>query len=348
PDRRKLIVVRVDIAAHILPARYFARLQQIPGFYLAKRVKGVPGLFDLNVRFRIMDGFDAYQQVLSLASPPLDRLGSPEVTPDLARLANDELAGLVAAHPDRFAGALGGLPLNNPDASLRELDRLARLPGFVGVQIYSNVAGRPLDEPRTLEVVEEAARRRMAIFLHPARGADFPDYPGEEHSLYDLWQIFGWPYETTIAMARLIFTGLFDRHPDAVIITHHMGGLVPHFADRIRGGYDQFGTRGPEHQVETFPVALAHPPAWYFPRFYADTALFGAPHAVRCGLAYFPVERVLFGTDTPFDAEGGTRYIRETIAALDQSGLPPDRRQMVDEGNLRRVLARRQKVSKPP
>jgi uncharacterized protein len=335
------MAMRIDISAHILPARYFARLQQIPGFYLAKRVKGIPCLFDLDVRFRVMDAFHDYQQVLSLAAPPIDRLGRPEATPELARLANDELAALVAAHPDRFAGALGGLPLNNPEASLRELERLAAHPGFVGVQIYSNVAGRPLDEPRTLEVIEEAARRNLPMFLHPARGADFPDYVGEKQSLYDLWQIFGWPYETTIAMARLVFTGLFDRHPNVVMITHHMGAMVPPFSDRIRGGYEQFGTRGGEDQVESFPVPLAHPPMWYFPRFYADTALFGAPHAVRCGLAYFPIERVLFGSDTPFDPEGGPRYIRETIGALDEAGLTPERRRMIDEGNLRSILARR-------
>ncbi len=340
--------VRIDIAAHVLPARYFDRLQRIPGFYMAKRVKGVPCLFDLDVRFRVMDAFEDYQQVLSLAAPPIDRLGTPDATPDLARLANDELLDLVAAHPDRFVGAWGALPLNNPEASLRELERVSSHPAFVGIETYSNVGGRPLDEPRTLQVIEEAARRHMPIFIHPARGAEVPDYPGEKNSLYDLWQIFGWPYETTIAMARLIFTGLFDRHPDVVIVTHHMGGMVPHFAGRIQGGYDQFGTRGAEHQVERFPVALAHPPAWYFTRFYADTALFGAPHALRCGLAYFPIEQVLFGTDTPFDVEGGTGYIRETIAALDQSGLSPERRRMVDEGNLRRVLSRRQNARTSP
>ena len=339
--------MRIDIAAHVLPARYFARLQQIPGFYMAKRVKGIPCLFDLNVRFRVMDGFADYQQVLSLAAPSIDRLGPPEATPDLARLANDELADLVAGHPDRFAGALGGLPLNNPDASLRELERIAAHPAFLGAQIYSNVAGRPLDEPGTLRVIEEAARRDLPMFLHPARGADFPDYVTEKQSLYDLWQIFGWPYETTIAMARLVFTGLFDRYPDVVIITHHMGAMVPYFTDRIRGGYEQFGTRGAEHQVETFPVPLAHPPMWYFPRFYADTALFGAPHAVRCGLDYFPVERVLFGSDTPFDPEGGPGYIRDAIGALDEANLTPERRRMIDEGNVRRLMARRRQAVRP-
>jgi len=333
--------VRIDVAAHILPERYFARLQEIPGFYMSKRVKGIPALWNLGARLRIMDGFPQYQQVLSLAIPPLDRLGPPNATPDLARLANDELASLVGAHPERFAGAFAGLPLNNPDASLSELERVDRTPQFLGVQVYSNVAKRPLDEPGTMAVIEEAVRRRLPIFLHPARAADHPDYVNEETSRYDLWQIFGWPYETTVAMARLVFTGLFDRHPDAVIITHHMGAMAPYFSGRISGGYDQFGTRSPEDEVEQLPVPLAHPPQWYFPRFYADTALFGAPHGVRCGLEYFPIERVLFGSDTPFDAEGGIRYIRETIAALDAAGLSPDRRRLIDEGNLRRLLARR-------
>ncbi len=334
--------MRIDVAAHILPPRFFARLQELPGFYMSKRVKGIPCLFDLAVRFRIMDTFPDYRQIISLAIPPLDRLGPAQATPDLASAVNDELAGLVAAHPDRFVGAFGGLPLNNPRASLRELERLSCDPAFAGIQIYSNVAGRPLDEPGTLEVIEEAVRRRMPIFIHPARTAtELADYAGEERSRYDLWQIFGWPYDTTIAAARLVFTGLFDRHPDAVIITHHLGGLIPYFSGRISGGYDQFGTRSEEGQVERLPVTLAHPPQWYFPKFYADTALFGAPHGVRCGLEYFPPEHVLFGSDTPFDPEGGTRYIRDTIAALDECGLPPATRRMVDEGNIRRLLARR-------
>jgi aminocarboxymuconate-semialdehyde decarboxylase len=190
-------------------------------------------------------------------------------------------------------------------------------------------------------VIEEAARRRMPIFLHPARPAAFADYVTEKQSLYDLWQIFGWPYETTIAMARLVFTGLFDRHPHAVIITHHLGGMAPHFVGRMHGGFEQFGTRGAEGETETLPVPLAHQPAWYFRRFYADTALFGAAHAMRCGLAYFPPERVLFGSDTPFDPEGGPRYIRDTIADLDESGISAEHRRMIDEGNFRRLAAER-------
>src|SRR5437588_12060947 len=101
--------MRIDVAAHVLPTRYFARLQQIPGFYMAKRVKGIPCLYDLDVRFRIMGGFADYLQVLSLAAPPTDRLGSPQATPDLALLANDERAGIGGAPPERRPGPVGGL-----------------------------------------------------------------------------------------------------------------------------------------------------------------------------------------------------------------------------------------------
>src|SRR5205807_9441149 len=102
--------MRIDIAAHVLPTRYFARLQQIPGFYMAKRVKGIPCHYDLDVRLRIMDCFADCRQVLSLASPPMDLHGSPQATPHLARLAKDELVGVVVAHSARFAAASGSLP----------------------------------------------------------------------------------------------------------------------------------------------------------------------------------------------------------------------------------------------
>jgi aminocarboxymuconate-semialdehyde decarboxylase len=113
--------------------------------------------------------------------------------------------------------------------------------------------------------------------------------------------------------------------------------MVPYFGDRIKAMYDLFNAHG----ADRVTGRLAHPPHWYFTRFYADTALNGGVHALRCALEYFSPERVLFDTDTPFDAEGGSRNIRETIAALDASGLSTVRRQMVDEGNLRRLLTHR-------
>ena len=159
-----------------------------------------------------------------------------------------------------------------------------------------------------------------------------------------LWQIFGWPYETTIAMARLVFTGLFDRHPEAVIIHAPPRGDGAAFRRADERRLRAVRTRGAEGEVETLPVPLGHPPAWYFRHFYADTALFGAAQAMRCGLAYFPPERVLFGSDTPFDPEGGPRYIRDTISDLDESGISAEHRRMIDEENFRRLAAERAKA----
>ena len=100
--------------------------------------------------------------------------------------------------------------------------------------MYTNVAGKPLDSPEFLPFFEEAARRDIPIWIHPARGADFPDYLTETKSKYEIWWTFGWPYETSAAMSRIVFSGMFDRHPKLKIVTHHMGGMIPVFR-RPRG-----------------------------------------------------------------------------------------------------------------
>jgi len=143
------------------------------------------------------------------------------VTPDLARLANDEMAALVAKHTDRFPGFVASLPMNNPEAALKEIDRAIDGLGATGVQMFSNVNRRPLDLPEFQPLFDRMAERRLPIWLHPARPA-VADYVGEPRSKFDLWWAFGWPYETSVAMGRLVFSGIFDRHPDLVIITHHM------------------------------------------------------------------------------------------------------------------------------
>src|SRR5439155_948448 len=221
-------------------------------------------LVDLEQRFRIMDRYEGYVQVLTLASPPIEALAGPDVTPELARLANDGMAELVANHPDRFPGFVASLPMNNPDASLREIDRAIDTLGATGVQIFSNVNGRPLDGPEWEPLFDRMAARRLPIWLHPARPAAFADYPGEKRSRYDIWWAFGWPYETTAAMARLVFAGLFDRHPDLAIITHHMGAMLPYFEGRAGGGLDQLGSRTEDPDDAVALARLGRRPLDYF------------------------------------------------------------------------------------
>src|SRR5437773_9192452 len=175
--------------------------------YMQKRMRAIPGLVDLEQRFRIMDRYEGYAQVLTLASPPIEALAGPDATPELARLANDGMAELVAKHPDRFPGFVASLPMNNPDAALAEIDRALDRLGATGVQIYTNVAGRPLDLPEYRPIFARMAERDLPIWMHPARPAGFADYAGEARSRFDIWWAFGWPYETSAAMARLGFPG---------------------------------------------------------------------------------------------------------------------------------------------
>jgi predicted TIM-barrel fold metal-dependent hydrolase len=333
-------VDKIDVFPHILPRRYFDRMLAVApaGMALQKRMSGIPVLVDVDLRFRIMDRYEGYAQVLTLANPPLEVVGGPDVTPDLARLANDEMAALVERHPDRFPAFVASLPMNNPDAALAEIDRALDTLGATGVQMFSNVAGRPLDAPEYAPLFARMAERDLPIWLHPARPPAAADYKGEPRSKYDLWWAFGWPYETSLAMGRLVFSGLFDRHPAIKIITHHMGAMIPFCAGRVGGGLDQLGTRSDDPEDAAALGRLARRPIDYFRMFYGDTALFGAWHAMESGLAFFGAERILFGTDMPFDPEQGPGFIRDTIAAMDTMRATDAERRAIYEGNARRLL----------
>ncbi|MHA1538212.1 MAG: amidohydrolase family protein [Alphaproteobacteria bacterium] len=331
---------KIDIYNHILPKPYFKLMEEVAGGFkdMGKRVREIPMLTDLDERFRIMDLYDDYAQILSLASPPIEVLADPERSPDLARAANDGMAELCAKYPERFPGFTASLPMNAPDAALAELQRAVGELGARGVQMFSHAAGKPLDEPEFASLFDAMAEYDLPIWLHPARGAGFPDYPGEDKSKYEIWWTFGWPYETSVAMARLVFDGLFDRHPGIKIITHHLGGMIPYFEGRVGPGWDQLGSRTTDEDLTKVLDRLKKRPLDYFHDFYADTAVFGSVAATRCGLDFFGSEKVLFASDAPFDPEKGAMYIRETIALLDGLGLPPADLEAIYHGNARKLL----------
>lgn len=332
--------MKIDLFCHILPPPYFERMTAISarGAYMQKRIREIPVMVDLDLRFRMMDLFGDYVQVLSLAAPPPEALAGPEASADLARLANDSMAEIVARHPDRFPAFIAAVPMNNPGAALQEIDRAITDLQAVGIQIYTNVNGRPLDEPEFAPLFERMAQHDRPIWLHPTRTAAFADYATEQTSKFELWWAFGWPYETSIAMARIAFAGYFDRFPALKIITHHMGGMIPYFAGRIGPGLDQLGVRTEDEDLSVHLTRLKKRPYDYFKMFFADTALFGAPHAMECGLKFFGIDQVVFASDFPFDPEKGTFNIRETIKDIDGLPIPEGDRRKIYEGNARRLL----------
>ena len=333
--------MKIDIFNHILPKPYFDKMVSMSaqGAYMQKRVREIPMLYDLDARFEKIDQFgEDYVQIVSLNLPPVEALAGPEDSPELARLANDSMAEVVSECPDRIPGFVAALPLNNMDATLVEAERAIVELGAKGVQIGSNVNGRPLDDPEFFPLYAKMAELDMPIWLHPTRTADFPDYKAEQRSKYDMWWVFGWPYETSVAMGRLVMSGVFDRHPDIKIIAHHMGGMVPYFEGRVGPGLDQLGKRSNDPDDMGALGRLEKRPYDYFRMFYADTAVFGSIPATECGLAFFGSDRVLFASDAPFDPERGSGYIRETIRVIDNITASIEDKQKIYEGNARRLL----------
>jgi aminocarboxymuconate-semialdehyde decarboxylase len=332
--------MKLDIFNHIFPQRFYDRMLKVApnGRDMHKRVRAIPSIVDLAQRFRIMDMFDDYAQVICLGSPPIEVFGSPPVSTELARLANDGMAELVDRHRQRFPAFIASLPMNDPVGLLKEAERAVHELGAVGVQVFSNVLGRPLTAPETLPLFELMAKLDLPLWLHPARGADFADYQRENRSHYEIWWTFGWPYETSAAMAHIVFEGLFDRYPQLKIITHHMGGMIPYFEGRVGPGWDQLGARTSDVDYTALLRQLKRRPVDYFHLFYADTALFGAMEATRCGLKFFGPERVLFASDAPFDPEQGAMYTRTTIEIIDRLEVSPAERHAIYEGNARRLL----------
>jgi aminocarboxymuconate-semialdehyde decarboxylase len=215
--------------------------------------------------------------------------------------------------------------LNDTEASLREIDRSVSELGALGIQMFTNVNGVPIDHPRFDPILTRIEALRRTIWLHPTRNAGWPDYPTERESDFGLWWSLGWPYETAAALSRLVYSGQMERHPDLRVIAHHGGGMVPHFSARLAMG------PGFRQTQDT----LARPPLEYFHRFYADTAMFGAPHAVRCALDFFGSDHILFGTDMPL---GGPNVARQTMEDVEAIGLSEADLAIVFSGNASRLL----------
>ena len=331
--------MKIDIYTHILPEKYFKKfLEKAPSkFYMEKRLKGLISLRDLDRRFQVMDEFEDYVQVLTLSTPPLEIVFGPHDTPDLARMANDEMAEMVAKYPDRFVAAIASLPMNNLDAANEELDRAVKQLKMKGILIYTSINGKPLDAPEFSFLFEKMAQYDLPIWIHPARRETFADYETEESSKYQIWACFGWPYDTSAAMARILFTGVFDRYPNLKIITHHLGGLVPYFSERIRDGFDAFGTRAAQDD-KTLLAQLKRHPYEYYRMYYADTALNGSIPALECGLAFFGSDRVLFGTDMPFGPDDVAKKIRKTIQSVEGMTACSDDKDKIYEVNARKLL----------
>jgi aminocarboxymuconate-semialdehyde decarboxylase len=252
---------------------------------------------DVDARLREMDRAGVDRQVLSLG-PPMTYWADPDLGLRLCRIFNDEIAKVVRAHPDRFVG-LAALPLQSPVPALAELDRALDDLGLAGAGVGSNVHGTPLDHPSLEAFFAHADRRALPVFIHPINPAGH----GDIHD-YRLDLAIGFPYDTTIAAARLVYSGIMERYTRMRVCLAHLGGVLPFLRERIaigfRVGKEHFGaafraTGSPESAIE---------------RFWFDTISYYAP-ALLAGLACVGADRLVIGSDAPFAVGDLARSVRE-------------------------------------
>jgi uncharacterized protein len=336
--------VKIDAFCHVIPLDYakrFFAIDDSPALRnLQERTRNIPALTDMDVRFRQMDEFGDYRQIINLTVPAVEDLGDATRNATMARIANEGLAELVAKHPDRFAGFCAAASLDDPERAVEEIRYAYDELGAVGLQIYCHVNGRPMDDPRFDVFWDYVASRDKIIQVHPNRNSSWADYPTEERSKFEIWWTLGWEYDLSAFMARMVFSGVFERWPNLKILMHHAGAMIPHFAGRVGPGWDQLGSRTPPEQkddVTGYP--LTKRPIEYFKQFYVDTAMFGAGEALGTSIHFFGTDQVLFASDSPYDPEKGPGYIRATIANLENDvDLTQAEREAVYRGNATRLF----------
>jgi predicted TIM-barrel fold metal-dependent hydrolase len=294
----------IDCFCHFMPAGYLANLQKkarLTADY--NRELSNEANTDIEVRLRLMERYPDVLQILSISQPPLDKVASPADAVELARIANDGLAELIARYPDRFISGVACLPLNDIEASLVEADRCIRQLGFRGVEIYSNINGESLDSARLRPLYEKMLKYDLPIWLHPCKGIT-----GDQ-------ALFGWPYETAAAVLRLVAGGIIRDYPGIKFIIHHGGSMVPFFEGRIKWMYPlEFG---PE----------IHHPREQFRQFYCDTAVYGSEIALKCSHDFFGADHLLFGTDMPLGPKFG--LTNETIQAVKKAEIPEESKEKI-------------------
>jgi aminocarboxymuconate-semialdehyde decarboxylase len=326
---------RIDVFNHFMPKRYFEKFSEVVRDKgMAKRMSSIALLHDLEGRMRMMDQWPGYQQILTASPPAIELLAGPDQSPELARIANDELSAICRRHPEKFPAFAAAVPYNNMEAALAEIDRAITQLDARGIQMFTNVNGRPIDDPLFAPIFERMANQyRLPILLHPTRTPATADYVTEQKSKFEIWQVLGWPHDTTVAMARIVFSGLLGKSPDLKIITHHLGGTAPYLAGRLGPLWDQLGARTSDENYEELLKSMEKRPLSYFQMFYGDTVVGGFAPALRCGVEFFGAEKILFASDCPFDPEGGPMFIRENMRAVEQLGLSPDDERRIFSAN---------------
>jgi len=321
----------VDFHNHYYPPEYLEALRRGPTAVQLSTdadgnpVIGYPGDYNVAVRghrdiaYReevlAREGVD--RQVLTLTTPGTHIESLPRAIA-LARLVNDSLATVARSRGQRFT-ALATLPLNDPATSAAELERAVTELGLRGAMLFSNVNGVALADRRYWPLYERADALEAVLYIHPI-------HPVGVAAMTEYWlmPLVGFPMDTTLAAAHLVFSGVVERFPGIRWVLGHLGGAIPYIAERLDRGYEAF----PECRAN-----LRRPPSTYLKQFYYDTVNFDAG-ALRLAVEFAGAGHILAGSDYPHRI-GSLRAMRESLSRLD---VPTADRALMLGGNAARLL----------
>jgi predicted TIM-barrel fold metal-dependent hydrolase len=310
--------MRIDVHAHYWTDDYLDLLTDLgQAGAVAARGLGAGGGAELAARLRLMDRAGVQMQVLS-ACPQSPYGQDGQKATQAARFVNDQYAGLVQHYPDRFR-AFAALPMPHLQESLGELGRALDELGMAGIAMNTSVLGRALAEPGFDPVFAELNRRSAVLYLHPAGNSACTPLIGDYHLT---WMV-GAPVEDTISIMQLITRGIPARYPDITIINSHLGGALPMLLQRADDQYRWEAPGTPEKP------SVAARRMWY------DTVGHGHVPALRCAIDSFGADRLLLGTDFPY--ENGDTFIR-AIDYINDPRIDPDAARAILDHNASTLL----------
>ncbi len=327
-------MMRVDLHSHVIPRGMVDAIRRTPAVWGARIERDAAGervvhdlgyayplfaeLFDPDAKLQSMDRRGLDVSVVSPAPPMFHYRADAELALRTARLINDGIAEMVAAHPSRLRG-MGTLPVQHPELAIAELERVAREHRFRAVEIGSSIEGEMLAEPRFRPVLRRCRDLGVLVFAHPY-------YVGAKCGMesYYLTNLIGNPWETTVLAANLMLSGAMDEMEGIRIVLAHGGGFLPYQVGRLEHGHEV----RPEARAKTRtrPLDLLR-------RFHYDSLVFD-PRALRYLIDAVGSERVALGTDSPFDMRDD-----DPLARIDSTpGLTPRERDDVCGRTALRLL----------
>ena len=325
-------MTKFDLHTHFYTAQFFQTIRDLPSefsfgaspsgqtiiTYRGARFFGVtPAMTNVAQRLEDMDRVGIDVEVVSLSTPNVFFAGADH-QPAVARMINDSYAELIATHPKRFKG-FASIPMDAPDAALNELQRALGELKLNGVILLSNIGGQPLTSPQYRPFFEEANRMKLCILLHPMLPANTD--PFRE---YVLGPIVGFMFDTTLAVARMCYDGMFRDFPDIRWIVGHLGGAVPYLMERMDNGYRDF--------VEC-RAKIDELPSTYLKRLYYDTVNFNS-HMLLMVRNMIGADQMVMGSDYPYLLGS----IDRAVSAIENLDVPEAEKQRIFEGNALTIL----------